>query len=225
MINPWSNLPNSPPYLLPEDRECVERFNARAKEEHQLRLDTLPEPYLGNPEAPVVLLNLNPGHSDEDALWHARQDFSASARANLLHKESSYPFYLLNPAYADSPGHQWWNKHLRSLIEEFGLERVARAVLCVELLPYHSRRFHPSCLGVPSQRYGRGLVRAAIERKAVIIIMRARERWLKAVPEIATAGFHELRNPQNPCISANNCPAGYRAIHACKLTPLNRENV
>jgi len=66
---------------------------------------------------------------------------------------------------------------------------------------------------VPSQEYGFALVRDAIARDAVIVVMRSLARWLAAVPELA--GYSRrfgLRSVQNVTISPKNCPDGYAAV-------------
>lgn len=94
-----------------------------------------------------------------------------------------------------------------------GLDAVANRVLCVEYFPYHSQRYGSRVPRVPSQDYGFGLVRDAIDREAAIIVMRFARRWEEAIPELAGSGrrFH-LRNVQNVCISPKNCPDGYAAV-------------
>lgn len=84
--NPWLQLPAEPPYVLPADRPFVDRFNERARDRHRIRLEIIPEPYLGNPDAPVVLLNLNPGFVDDDRGLLLEPPFNDAARANLEHR-------------------------------------------------------------------------------------------------------------------------------------------
>ena len=57
--------------MLREDADEIERFNAKARYDHAFHLDLIPEPFIGNPAAPVVLLNLNPGFGTVavPALW------------------------------------------------------------------------------------------------------------------------------------------------------------
>jgi hypothetical protein len=58
--NPWLRLPPGPPYVLPEDKEAVEKFNAKRdpKHRHYLHIDKiLPEPFVGSQNAPVLLLS------------------------------------------------------------------------------------------------------------------------------------------------------------------------
>ena len=62
--NPWQRLPDRPPFVLPEDAAVVREFNAQVTEHFFLRVDDLlPEPFVGDPKAPVVLLGTNPRFS------------------------------------------------------------------------------------------------------------------------------------------------------------------
>jgi hypothetical protein len=214
MANPWENLPTADPYVLEIDHARVKDFNRTTKSQHMLRLELLPEPFLGNPNAPIVLLNLNPGFSSEDEKWHKKERFKNSILWNLAHREAAYPFYLLDRAYSGSPGHQWWRKRLNLLIAEFGLARIASNVFCVELFPYHSESFSVACLGVESQAYGFELVRRAISRRATIVFMRSKKLWISSVPELEDYAAYELENPRSPYITPANSPAGYEAIRS-----------
>ena len=61
MRNPWIDLPETAPFVLACDKQGIGDFNHTAKPEHTIHLELLPEPYTGNPEAMIILLNLNPG--------------------------------------------------------------------------------------------------------------------------------------------------------------------
>ena len=212
MQNPWVKLPDSSPYVLEDDRNAIEVHNLTSKPIHQIELRMLPEPFLGQCNASVVLLNLNPGVAEGDIKQHSQADFIKLSRDNLNHiGDTEYPFYLLNPSIKTSPGYLWWYKRLRRLIEDCGHKQVAQNVLCVELFPYHSERY--KALNVPSQGYSFYLVRQAIERNAIIIQMRSRQLWFKHVPELETyANWMEIGNPQSPYVSPNNLPTGYQTV-------------
>lgn len=212
--NPWTRLPHSAPFALHDDLPLLQTFNARAKPEHRVDTSLLPEPFLGRHDAPVVLLNLNPGWKAADAACHANPAFAGLSRANLEQARSPYPFYLLNPAL-ESLGTRWWRRKLRWLIDDAGLDAVTNNVLCVEYFPYHSHRYGSRVPRLPSQEFSFGLVRSAIEREALIVIMRSARRWEAAVPELEVYGRRlDLINFQNPCVSPRNCPDGYGEIVA-----------
>lgn len=212
MHNPWFSLPYAPPYVLRNDAEAINQYNLTAKPQYQIELNMLPEPFLGRPDAPVVLLNLNPGVGEDDVQQHKELKFITLSRQNLFHIENvDYPFYLINPEIQDSPGYKWWYKRLKKLIEDCGHQAVANNVLCVELFPYHSASY--KALDVESQEYSFHLVREAIKRNAIIVQMRSRTRWFKDMPELETyKNWYELNNPQQPYVTANNCPDGYEQI-------------
>jgi hypothetical protein len=230
--NPWERLPQQEPFVLPEDASLVAEFNETASEKLTLHLELLPEPFLGRSNAPVVLLNANPGYSPagDGRRVHCDPRFAASLRRNLLHRHLSgeYPFYLLDPA-CPSGGQTWWERILRCLIEQVGQEAVARGVFCVEYLPYHSQRFRHGRLRLPSQQYSFSLVRDAIRREAIIVLMRKERLWFAAVPELASYRRLYRVNPRNPAISPRNCPGGFRHVlnalrgvaeQLCLQTPL-----
>jgi|GEM_PF-658167 len=213
--NPWRRLPRRAPFLLPEDKDIVCEFNESANDDFKVHPELLPEPFLGCPEAPVVLLNLNPGYSPNDLANHTDPAFATGARNNLLHKPASFPFYLLDPDNHCALGYEWWNNKLKSLIKSLGRELVAQSVLCVEYFPYHSRHFGHAGLALPSQQYSFDLVRSAISRHAVIVVMRGKRHWFKAIPELQSysrSRIYHLRNPRRPTISPKNCPKGYESV-------------
>lgn len=215
MKNPWLNLPEKPPYVLEGDNPNIWLFNnKKPKPEHFIHLCALPEPYLGNPNAPVVILNLNPGHSPIDAEIHAQPHFAKASRDNLLHFRESYPLYLLDPELP-SPGQTWWSSRLRELIDTVGLEKVAHNVFVAEYFPYHSSSYAHHRLHVPSQNYTFFLVRKAIQRNALIIFFRSVRPWRLAVPELN--GYSRLAvvgNVQKPYLSRGNLPNHFSEIVA-----------
>lgn len=210
--NPWLDLSPVPPFVLAVDRAAIDSFNHQARPEVFIHLELLPEPFLGAPMAPVVLLSLNPGYSPDDLQPHQDPTFQALSRANLEHAPTQYPFVLLNPK-VETPGRRWWESKLARLIEARGRETVARQVLCVEVFPYHSYRFAHAKLQVPSQAYSLQLVRNALRRNALVVVMRAERIWRQALPELADYPFlFRLRNPQNVVISERSCPEGFATI-------------
>src|SRR5437762_5162188 len=90
--NPWKRLPRKAPFFLPEDRSAIDAFNGSASDRYRIRGDTLPVPYLGLPDAPILLLNLNPGYTAEDAAGTGQCAFSApSENASFTKPKDSPP--------------------------------------------------------------------------------------------------------------------------------------
>jgi hypothetical protein len=211
MENPWKHLPLHEPYVLDMDRAIIERYNANFKSEDETYIHTelLPEPFYGNPQAPVMLLSLNPSYAkDVDARFY-RQNADA-CRLNLKHAPQKYPFYLLNPAYKDYEGHDWWYKRLGALIKDTDHKRVTENVCCVEFFPYHSRRFGAHRLALPSSHYRHELVLQAIAEQRLIVIMRSVNHWKGAIPELKTySNVCTLLNSQSTYVSPGNMPDGW----------------
>lgn len=213
MLNPWLNLSSEKPFILPSDRELVFSFNEIASQNYRIHEELLPEPFLGNPKSNIFLLNLNPGYSEEDPIFHRDLFFFENSRKNLAHFIGpEYPFFLLNPLLSACPGHRWWKNKLKILIEKFGLKKVANGICCVEYFPYHSKKFKPLKKILDSQKYGFNLVKEAISRHALIVIMRKEKGWLEAIPELKNYPYFKLKNKLNPCISPNNLPIGFQKI-------------
>ena len=211
-VNPWVDVPQQPPYVLPSDSETIRRYNERhADEQHSLQLNVLPEPFIGAKTAPVVLLNLNPGFDDRDPEDHKGEDFQALLRGNYEHRDSEFPFYSLNPHF-ENGGRRWWEKKLKPLIDACGRTQVSRSLLCVEFFPYHSRRFGNGSFRVSSQQYGFHLACSAMSRGAVIVIMRGRARWTTEIPMLKEySPIFSLKNPRNVVVSPRNC-SGFEVI-------------
>ena len=77
-------------------------------------------------------------------------------------------------------------------LRDFGLEVIARRVFVLELFPYHSKQFGRAV--VPSQAYTYHLLRRAIRRDALVIVMRGWRIWTLAVPELLAHGHcHRLK--------------------------------
>jgi hypothetical protein len=74
----------------------------------------------------------------------------------------------------------------------------------IEYFPYHSVSWR-SPPHLPSQDYGFGLVQRAINRGAVIVVMRGWERWRAAVPGLNgyPLGYRKP-NPRQAVVSRRN---------------------
>jgi hypothetical protein len=207
MRNPWLNLPSKAPFVLPEDESFIKLFNDRChKSEEAIMLDQLPSPYIGDPNAPVVLLNLNPGYDNKESNSPL---FAKIARSNFSHAFFDYPFYPLDPKLQGTPsGYDWWTKKLNPLMRAAGLDNLqtSKRLFCVEYFPYHSTRYGYTGKTPPSQKYGSRLVESALSRGASVIIMRGKKAWLEAVPSLADHAkqVFTLHSSQNVIFSENN---------------------
>jgi hypothetical protein len=85
--NPWSALPPSAPFVLPDDAQPVQQFNREAAPKQRFELALLPEPFFGSTSAPVVVLTLNPGdYAMHNEVWFAEQSrFDYGAAKVIYH--------------------------------------------------------------------------------------------------------------------------------------------
>jgi hypothetical protein len=207
MQNPWTELPARNPYILEMDRESINRYSEGLTEDQKINLRSIPEPFIGNPaSATVILLNLNPGDSPEDAKAHNDPAVASAIIRNLSHQLREYAFYPLNPAFAWTPVARWWTRCLRALFDQGGLDRarVAQRLCVIEWFPYHSRKaglpVKPVC---PSQAYSFEIAKQMLGKK-LIVGMRAKKRWSTVDQKFADIPY--LRNPQCCHVSPGNTP-------------------
>ena len=212
MKNPWSALPEKPPYVLSSDGALIKAFNAKTGDRHKFDTSLFPEPFFGSPSAPVMVLTLNPGWSRDDAVAHAQSEFGRLSRLSLEHQLQPYPFLHLQPD-GGTPGSRWWQQRTQELSEDIGFAQVARKLACVQFTPYHSQKYSRSSPIFPSQQYGFALVRQAMARNAEIVIMRAYSLWIAAIPELVTYRHaHRGSNPRAPYLSRGNLKSSYGLI-------------
>jgi hypothetical protein len=210
MKNPWLELnAESEQYLLEMDRDEILRFNTRVHPECRIVLDSIPEPFIGNPEsARVVLLLLNPGHVDSDRESHRVKTFKRSLIQNLHHQPQDYPFYPLNPLFESTGSAKWWLPRTRELLRESGLDRatLARRLLAIEWFPYHSRNSvlarQPLC---ESQEYTFQIAREMLRTKFVLV-MRSVNHWANV--DVDFLGVPRLKIPRSCYISKGNMDGG-----------------
>lgn len=219
--NPWSKLPNRRPYVLPIDREAVQAHArsgsvARAPEKFGLHTELLPTPFIGNPNARVVILNLNPGFSEQDESDYSKRAFRGAALQNLTHKADGLAFFPVDPKFSSTSSYDWWHKKLRWLIEDVGIDAVGNGIFCVQAYPYHSREFART-VDVPSQRYTESILQERMRRRALVIGMRARRDWESAVPRLESYdSAHWLKNARNPTLSPGNLDCYDEIVSALK---------
>ncbi|MDZ7703524.1 MAG: hypothetical protein U5L04_03455 [Trueperaceae bacterium] len=204
--NPWINLPDSAPYVLPDDASAIRAFNQRPqiKKEHRYEFTLLPEPFAGSPTAPVVVLTLNPGLNSKDFATHERPGFISRVRRSLAHELDDYPLYHFDPAMT-TPASEWWMKKSRELVEEVGVTAIAKGVISMQWFPYHTEEFRAPSLRLPSQTYTFYLLHQALERQAEVVIMHSQELWFRSVPELkGYPKIHKIKNARNPTLSPGN---------------------
>lgn len=187
--------------------------------DNKLHLTLLPQPYLGDlTSARVAVLLLNPGiHPADFLLLEHYRHFQEQLRANLRQEETANPY--LDPRWAWTSGFVWWEQKFRNvakLIAEHryagnyikALDLLSREVLCIELVPYHSRSFGTST-ELPSSRMARNAAReiAKDPNRTVIVTRRVQDWGISEGPNVVNYSGGQTRGAS---LGPNS--AGGRAI-------------
>lgn len=218
--NPWRVIdPCGPTYVQPDDEPYVRAFNTIVGDDspHALDLSLLPDPWVGRLDAPIVLLNLNPGRDPGDPAAHRLAEARNAIMANLRQEPTRFPLFYLDPdpPIADIPGARWWRRALRPLTDRFGVDRVASQVVCLEFHGYHSVAYRHLPVTLPSQWFVFDTLREAIHRDVTVVLLRGQAEWRVAVPELlAHRRVSTTRNPRVSAVSPRNCPEGWEQVVA-----------
>lgn len=184
MQNPWVNLPKNNEYVLPCDIDFIKAHNIKHenKNEFQYKTKLLPDPYVGIPNSPVLILMLNPGVALTDFDIHKTEKFKAIINKNLLHE---IPFYY-NTETIDCPGSQYWDSRLKFLYKAVGDKKLVQEnIFMAQHIPYHSYKYKHSRLKLTSQEYTFNLIRSSIASGSVVLLMRSFKLWHEAIPELS----------------------------------------
>ena len=212
--NPWHLLPQSSNTLILQiDQLAVSNHNNKSDDYHKFHLEFVPEPFIGNRDAPVIALNANPGYNPLEVNIHNIPTVRKIMLDNLIHTYQG--FYYLSKELDLSTGAVWWRKKLRRLIEDTRNGSVSKNLLVVESMAYHSKSF--KFVNLPSQQYSCQLVRMAIERDALVIIMHSEKVWYELLPALRTyKNLIIMYNPQQTYFSPGNLPRYNEVVETIK---------
>jgi hypothetical protein len=221
MENPWHDLINSKDksnLILENEKEIIRKFNDKNRElgpdnfyNYHIHTEILPAPFMGDVHnSPIVLLTLNPGWDEKELEKDFYNLYSNYWESMMKHEFilPDLPLFCLEDEYtAISP---YWNSKLQHLISRTSKEAVAKNVSVIQFFPYQSKKYKALYKGLSadyldSQKYNFKLVRQAIDRKALIIILRSRRIWIEAVKELESyPNVRYTRSVLNPVLSENN---------------------
>lgn len=202
MENPWTNI--SWDNLIADCDKAILK-NLPEKRRSEIQTSTLPEPFIGNPNSNVILLNMNPG--EEDKKFYRSETWLKKMQATLRHETET--FMWLEEEITDNNGQvhggcKWWQKKTRIMREM----KLPANFFVLEFFPYHSKKgiIFPK---LPSDKYRNLLLAEAIEKEKLIVIMRARSKWYGIKENGLGEKLKEydkkiiLSNPLNPALSPN----------------------
>ena len=207
--NPWGGLPKGPPFQLPIDAEAVEAYRrvgsvAADPERFDLHLELSPVPFIGSPEARLVILARSPSFADQDRDDFAESAFRYATMSNLTHTADGPAFFTVDPKFEATSTYRWWYPKLRQLIADAGLDAVMEHVMCLQAFPYHSRELAVD-RDVPSQTYTRSLLLDRMKDGALVVGMMRQSWWERIVPDLQTYDSVDwCKNPRRPHLTPKN---------------------
>jgi len=156
------------------------------KKQYLLAEHLEPHPYLGNPQAEVLVLMANPGVNDKEKNPKFRMNPQKLQhnRQNLRHENlDSFKSRIHSP---DNPKleSEWFKPRVRELVQATSVDRVTKGIFLVNFHAYHSRSWHPIPFTFPTQHYSFHLVSEAVSRDALIIMSRNMLGWFTAIPSL-----------------------------------------
>ena len=129
---------------------------------------------------------LNPRYSENDAaIMLGDKDFSLCMKKTRESLVQEYPFYHSNPHFKSrNDGYKYWMDKIKRVIESgISLNTCSNSMLLLQLYPYKSKECRKMPL-LPSFAFTRRILLAAMRRKALIVQLRSRRDWERAVPEL-----------------------------------------
>lgn len=218
--NPWDNFMNNiprdltTPKYLKGDYEFIDAYQKyldaetqptsskknpkddKWRKANELHLELIPEPFEGNPEAPIYLLGGNPGYGEEGNEWHINKHYLDIMSKTLSHKyqanqDNPTDFAFFDKRLAKYGGTKWWKGHIADEIKD--------KIFNIEFFAYHSTKADglkgffskianpkkdqskPTCI---SNQYADQLIYRAIENKKIIIITRFEKYWLERIENL-----------------------------------------
>ena len=227
MENPWIEFVeklDDTNFVLKKEQAVIEKFNQNVKDNFKIHSEIMPAPFMGNVQtAPIVLLMLNPGYDQEEELKGFYKEYRSFWKNEIQHIQSipELPLFCLDERYVNYSN--YWEKKLKPLTLMTSREKVAENICNIQFFPYHSLKFKTISNKIlenegfenylPSQNYNFHLVREAMKREVIIIILRSRKMWFEAIPELKVyKNLHYTNSYLNTILSERNLSEAFPKI-------------
>ncbi len=177
---------------LDADKKVIGNFNEKQSELYKLRTSMMPAHFTGNIlNSKIVLLASNPGYVEKEVEnFYSNPKFMKERISDLTFLSDSF-ISNDDERIKESP---YWNQKLRWLTEEVGFDIVSKNVSLLQFNPYHSIKFKKvpkkffkntnTSNYLKSQNYGFDLLRNCIKQDKLIVVLRSKKEWFKAVSRI-----------------------------------------
>lgn len=226
MDNPWRDIVATEKIKIIKDDEVFLNdyiLECSKPSENNLNKDSLnqwPEPYIGNPKAPVYLLKGNPGYCNLDHLFTEDPVFVDIMKRNLKHDEldNLNDFVYFNTLQTRGLVHggcQWWMNKTKALRET--LEGSHPFIFDLEYSPFHSKN---GVMPDPNQlmqtkayQYSNYLLKLALESDKILILMRKQGLWMDRLKQIASKNNLTLNKERIMKLSRTRQQTANRVCH------------
>ena len=226
--NPWTELINNMNknyqlkdkcYALNREIEIIDSFNRSLSDNnyelYKIHTHIHPSHYTGNIlKAKIILLATNPGYN--------KNEESSLYKNPVFHKEVFDNLTFLNKSMLSSDVHRrnqssyWYNK-LKRLINETSFDIISENIAKIQFFPYHSVKYrsiskkhfinHRSPY-LDSQLFGFEIIKDAIKKGKLIIVLRSKKEWFKAIKDLEQyekkGMVLEIKNKRQPYLTPNN---------------------
>lgn len=238
MQNPWQHHDfEKDGNILEADINIIHEFN-RLQDSlgndkmnlYKIHEEVFPAPFMGDVfNAKVLLLMLNPGYDNQEANKGFYNRYRETWIKHITSQPNSQlPLFCFETEYKKDSDY-WYNK-LRYLTpehlpEDKKFDVIKQNVAVIQFMPYHSQKYKdiPKKIWKPeqndkyllSQRYNFYIVEKAMERKALILVLRGRKRWEKAIPRLADKSYNHIgytNSPQNIALTKKNLGNYYAEV-------------
>jgi hypothetical protein len=176
--------------------------------------------------SPIVLLTLNLGWdpTEENVGFYKKYDPFWEQMIQHKFPIPELPLFCLDDEYQErSP---YWANKLKPLISKTSKELVAKNVSVIQFFPYQSKKYkglykNLSEDKLKSQKYNFHLVKKAIERKAIIVVLLSKKLWFDAINELNPDSENHYRfvrftnSALNPILSEKNLNGAFDEIVEC----------
>ena len=210
--NPWTSLNRSgKSFVCDIDAVEIDKHALRVKKpEYSLVTCVVPEPWCGPiSTASVMVLSGNPRWTDKD-----EELPPAAHEAMWQNLTGDEPLFWLRGSLVNTTGADWYRQNLlKDVLQECESARVAERLCLVDFIGYRSRNWD-SRLRFPSQGYTVQQLKAAMDRRAVIVLTRGQKPWFSLVPELDSYPLLFKNNSWRVVriSERNTSAAGYNAV-------------
>ena len=187
ITNPWENVSINDT-IANWDKAFINNLSPSVRSLIELR--TLPEPYHGDPNASVYLLNGNPLAGANDLKYVGVPSYNKEIRKELLHLNTEFLWLRYNETIRDAAGNPYpAYKYWKDRTKELRAVKPHPSLFCIEFFPYHTLHASdfkkiPNLDKLPSNNYTNAMIYDAMSKKKYIVLMRCAEYWFKRIPEL-----------------------------------------